>query len=119
MASSDEPTSGELVKGAVEVVKTAYGDAVQPMAHEVGKALGTVGRTVNVALSPLRGLVWGWEQIEQFVKAKVEAKLNERKVPTDRIVTPDPDVAVPALEAMRYSKLRENYAGLIATAMDK
>lgn len=119
--SSGEDAGGikkELVKAGVEVVKKAYDDALQPIAKETGKALGTLGKTINMALSPLRGLVWSWEQIEDYVSEAVERKLKERKVPEERITTPDPDVAVPALEALRYSKLRENYANLLATAMD-
>ncbi|MCP3959060.1 MAG: DUF4393 domain-containing protein [bacterium] len=116
--SDTESTSGELIKAGVEVVKTAYDDALQPLAKETGKALGTLGKTVNLALSPLRGLVWSWEQIEDYVSTTVERKLQERKVPDERVQTPDPDIAVPALSALRYSKLREHYAELLATAMD-
>ncbi|MCG8333899.1 MAG: DUF4393 domain-containing protein, partial [Proteobacteria bacterium] len=116
--SSDEDIKKELVKSGVEIVKTIYGDALQPIAKETGKALGTLGKTINTALSPLRGLVWSWEQIEGFVSKTVEEKLQNRKVPKERITTPDPDVAVPALEALRYSKLRENFALLLATSMD-
>lgn len=119
MTSSEEKPSGELIKAGVELVKTAYDDALKPVSKEAGKALGTLGKTVNVALAPLRGLVWSWERIEQYLSEAVERKLAERKVPADRVTTPDPDIAVPAVQALTYSKLRENYANLIATAMDK
>lgn len=118
MGKEDEATSGELIKAGVELVKTAYGDALQPVAKEAGKALATLGKTVNVALSPIRGLVWGWERIEEYLTQTVEQKLSDRKVHPDRVTTPDPDIAVPAIEALRYSKLRENYANLVATAMN-
>jgi hypothetical protein len=118
MPESEDGTKSELIKAGVEVVKTAYDDALQPIARETGKALGTLGKTINIALSPLRGLVWSWEQIESYVSQTIEQKLIERKVPKERIQTPDPDVAVPSLEALRYSKLRENYANLLATSMD-
>ena len=118
MPDSESDTKGELIKATVEVVKTAYDDALKPVAAETGKALGTIGRTVNMALAPLRGLVWSWDKIEAWLSATVERKLEERKVPNERIVTPDPDVAVPAIEALRYSKLKEQYANLLATAMD-
>ena len=118
MPESENSTKSELIKAGVEVVKTAYDDALQPVARETGKALGTLGKTINMALSPLRGFVWSWEQIESYVSQTIERKLNERKVPKERIQIPDPDVAVPTLEALRYSKLRENYANLLATSMD-
>jgi hypothetical protein len=117
--SDNEEKSADIKKELiVEFVKTAYDDALQPVAKELGKALGTLGKTINTVLVPLRGMVWSWEKIESYVLKTVERKLEERKVPEARIIQPNPDVAVPALEALRYSKLRENYAMLLATSMD-
>lgn len=119
MTSSEDKPSAELIKAGVELVKMTYDDALKPVSTETGKALGTLGKSVNVALAPLRGLVWSWEKIEQYLVETVERKLSERNVSADRITTPDPDIAVPAVQALTYSKLRENYANLIATAMDR
>lgn len=116
--SDSGDVKAELMKGGIEFIKTTYDDALQPGAKEVGKALQTLGRAVNVALSPLQMFVWGWEQVAEYVADAVPQKLAQRKVSSERIKTPDPDVAVPALEALRYSKLRENYATLLATSMD-
>jgi len=118
MSESEGGAKKELTGAVVELVRNAYSDAIQPIAKEAGKALGTVGKTVNVALTPLHALVWGYDKISDYVKTTVERKLEERNVPPERIQTPDPDVAVPALEALRYSKLRDNYANLLATSMD-
>lgn len=118
MAESEGSSKKELTGAVVELVRNAYTDALQPVAKETGKALGTVGKTVNMALSPLHALVWGYDKIADYVKITVERKLEERKVPPERIQTPDLDVAVPALEALRYSKLRDSYANLLATSMD-
>ena len=117
--TEDENVKAEIVKGSVEVIKTAYTDAFQPVAKEAGKALGTLGRAVNVALSPLKGVVWSFEQIEEFVSTKVTAKLEQKGVSEENITTPDPDIAVPVVEALRYSKLKDEYAALLATSMDK
>jgi len=109
----------KAVTGLVEKVPV-YEDAVQPVAKEAGKALATVGKAVNAALLPLRGLVWGIEQIEEFVSTKVSEKLE--KVPPENIQTPDPAVAGPALESLRFTghkeSLSELYANLLATSMD-
>lgn len=121
MSDKEEKNDGvskELINAGVEVVKTVYNDALQPAAKEIGKTLGTLGKTINVVLSPIRGMVWSWEQIESYVIETVEQKLKEGKVPEERIIPPDPDIAVPAIEALRYSKLRENYAKLLAASMD-
>ncbi len=117
-----DQAGGEFAKAgidaAVEVVKIVYDDALKPLAVETGKALGTLGKTVNMALAPLSGLVWGWEKIIVYLSETAERVLEKRGVPKERIQAPDLDVAVPAIEAMRYSKLRENYVNLVATAMD-
>lgn len=97
-----------------------YEDAIRPAAKEIGKALGTIAKTVNIALAPVKGLVWSYEKIEEFVTIKVSEKL--RNTPESEIVTPKPNVAVPALESLRYTgheeSLRELYANLLASSMD-
>jgi len=115
----EESTTNEIIKSTTEIVKTAYEDAFQPVAKETGKALGTLGKTVNVALSPLKAVVWGYDQIEAFIHKSVSEKLNSKGVTEDQIVTPDPDIAVPAVEALRYSKLKDEFANLLASAMNK
>ncbi len=98
-----------------------YQDALQPAAQEVGKALGTVAKLVNVALAPVSVLVWGYDQIREFTATRVAEKLKD--VPPEKIVTPSPNVAGPAIEALRYTgheeSLSEMYASLLATAMNK
>jgi len=97
-----------------------YQDAVQPAAQELGKALGTVAKTVNVALAPVSALVWGYDQIKDFVDLKVTEKLQN--VPEENIVIPPSHVAGPALESLRYTgsieELKELYANLLASSMD-
>ena len=110
------------IKAVTGLLKEApvYQDAIQPVAKETGKALQTVGQAVNAALAPIRGLVWGIEKIEEFVNTIVTEKLS--KIPEEKIQTPDPSIAVPALESLRYTghneTLRELYANLLATSMD-
>lgn len=110
----------KAVTGLVKEVPL-YQDAIQPLAKEAGKALQTVGRTVNAALMPVRGLVWGVEKIEEFVQVRVSKKLAD--IPIENICTPDPAVAGPALESLRYTghkeSLSELYANLLASAMDR
>ncbi|WP_448698192.1 DUF4393 domain-containing protein [Mucilaginibacter sp. AW1-3] len=102
------------------VVKPMYDDAVQPAAKQVGRTLETVTKTVNMALMPIKVLVWGYEQIESWLTSRLAEKL--RNVPDEHIVTPAPAIAGPAIEALRYAgydeHLRELYANLLAAAMD-
>ena len=107
------------VKGMLEAVPI-YQDVLQPAAKEVGLALQTVAKTVHVLLAPVSGLVWGYNQIKEFVGTRVAEKLRE--VPEERLRPPEPNIGGPALESLRYTEhkedLRELYASLLATAMD-
>jgi hypothetical protein len=114
---------GETAKAVAELAKSVpiYQDAIQPAAKEAGKSLHLVTRAVNAALTPVEGLVWGVEKIRDFVRERVAAKLDN--VPPEEVQQPKPHVAVPAIEALRYtgaeSDLAELYANLLATSMDK
>lgn len=111
--------TAEAVEGIVKAVPV-YQDAIQPGAKEVGRALGTVGKAVNVALAPVAGLVWGYEKIQEFLSARLSQKLKD--VPPEQIQTPPANVAGPAMEALRFAgdqaELREMYATLLATSME-
>lgn len=110
----------EAVTGLVKAVPV-YDDLVQPAAKELGKSLETLARTINLALSPVSGLVWGFEQIKAFLNTKLASNLKD--VPPGDIITPRPNVAGPAIEALRYTgheeSLSDMYANLLAAAMDK
>ena len=97
-----------------------YEDAVQPLAKETGKALGTVGKAVNVALAPISLVVWGYDQMKDFLENKVAEKMEN--VPEDRITTPPPNVAGPAVEALKFTgqdeTLQDMFANLIANSLD-
>ncbi len=111
--------AADAVKGVAQAVPI-YQDALQPAAKEIGTALQTVAKTIHIALAPVSVLVWGYEQIRDFVNTKVAEKLKD--VPPENIVTPKLNVAGPALEALRYTgheeTLRDMYANLLAASMD-
>lgn len=117
--SSNINDSVNAVTGLVKAVPI-YQDAIQPLAKETGKALQTIGKVVNSALSPVRGLVWGVEKFEDFIKIKLEGKLKHIKI--EDICSPNLSVAGPAFESLKYvgheETLREMYANLLANAMD-
>lgn len=117
--SKEIAATAEAVKGIVEAIPI-YQDAVQPAAKEIGKALATVGKTINVALAPVGALVWGYERIGEYLMQRLSQKLAS--TPPDEIKTPPANVAGPAIEALRFTgdaeNLRDLYATLLATAMD-
>jgi hypothetical protein len=112
--------TADAIKGIVEAVPV-YEDMLQPASKELGKGLLTLSKTVNIALSPLSGFVWGYEKIAQYLGNKMIEKL--KNVPEENIITPDPTIAVPAIEALRYTahkdELREMFSNLISTSMNK
>ena len=107
----------DAVTGLVKAVPV-YKDLVQPAAKEVGVGLQ---KTVQLALAPISGLVWGFDKIKDFVGTSVAKRLE--KIPENQIKTPLPQIAGPALEALKYTghdeNLREMFAKLIATSMDE
>jgi hypothetical protein len=113
----------DTIEAATGLVKAIpiYDDLVQPVAKQLGKSLELVGRAVNVALIPVKGLVWGFEEVEKLFIPKLVESLKD--VPPEDIVQPKPNVAGPAIEALRYvgheESLRDMYANLLASAMDK
>ncbi len=120
---AEESKVRDVVDAVTGLVKSipVYQDALQPAAQELGKALHVVAKTVHIALAPVSMLVWGYGQIRDFVSTKVADRL--KNVPPENVITPNPNVAGPALEALRYtgheSALSDLYANLLATAMDK
>lgn len=117
----DEDVKAEVVKGAVQLADKAYGDALTGPMKEVGKTLTLAGRAINLALSPIAGMVWTGERVLDFVHTKVEERLKD--VPPERIQTPNPTVAGPALQALVFAghepTLAEMFANLLGTAMDR
>lgn len=110
----------EAVTGLVQAIPI-YQDLAQPAVKQVGKALETVGKAINLALAPVGALVWGYEKCQDFISTKVADRLKD--VPPEDIITPKPNVAGPAIEALRYTgheeELSDLYANLLASAMDK
>lgn len=112
----------DIIDSATGLVKSVpiYDDLIQPAAKQLGTTLETVAKTVNLALAPISGVVWSYETIKDFVSQKVAEKLQN--VPEENIITPNPSVAGPALEALKYTgheyELREMYANLLASSLD-
>lgn len=120
---ADENKTRDVIDAVTSLVQAVpvYQDIAQPAAREIGKALGTVAKTVNVALAPVAALVWGYDQFATFISGKVTDRLKD--VPPEDIITPKPNVAGPAMDALRYTgheeSLSDMYANLLASAMDR
>lgn len=120
----DDENKIQSVASAVKELSESvpvYQDLLQPPLKQIGKSLETITKTVNIGLSPLRSLVWGYEQIEDWISTKLVNKLEN--IPAEEIITPDLLVAGPALESLKFSghneEISDFYATLLATAMQK
>lgn len=108
--------AGKLLAVAPEL----YDDVVQPTAKETGKTISIIPKAINAALVPLRQ----WISYKEYNLAKTEKLLAYKleNLSPEKIVSPEPYVAVPALQAISYSMnndgLRNLYANLIAKSMN-
>jgi len=121
MTESDK--TSDILGAAAKLAEAipVYDDALAPVMKETGKALSTVGRVVNVALAPIKGLVWSAEFIEEWLGTTVAKKLEA--VDESEITTPDLGVAGPTIEALKFNghkaELSEMFANLMASSMQK
>lgn len=108
-----------IPENAVDLVKSAYEDSIQPVVREAGQL---ISRPLSL-LNALFAHVDCWA-IMQRNKVEQVAKLAEHQlehVDPDKIVSPEPYVAIPAVQAASYSMdsdwLRTLYANLLSKAM--
>lgn len=113
----------ELTHNLGEAVKTIpelYHDGIQPAVQETGKTLALIPRSINAALAGLQQWIAHREYNVEETKKLLAIKLE--KVGADKIVPPEPYIAVPAIQALSYSMnsdvLRNMYANLLATSMN-
>lgn len=104
-----------------EVAVPLYKDVVHPVAQEVGKALKTIGGVINVALSPISLMVYGFEKIQGQLQNRLEKRLS--MVLPENIVSPPLQIVGPLIEKYKYiydnENLSEMFINLLAKSMDK
>lgn len=112
-----------IAKATAEIVKaiSVYDDAVKPVSIEIGKALGTIGGVINIALAPLSAMVYGYEEIKEQLKKRLEEKL--KNTPPENIIEPKLQVVGPLIEKYKYvhnnEELSAMFINLLANAIDK
>lgn len=103
-----------------ELSKNVYTDLAQPAVKQVSKTIELPFRAINVALSPIEKWLVHKEYSLEETKKILAKKLEN--IPEEKIVTPEPYIAVPALQAISYcmdcEDLRELFANLLSTAMN-
>lgn len=108
----------EVVK---EIAKDVYNDAGKSIVKPTGELFGLVPRAIKAALAPVEKWVLQREYNLEATKKLLEEKLKD--TPADLIESPEPHVAVPALQYISYcmdnNELRDMYANLLANSMNK
>ena len=108
------------ISNAIETVPELYQDAFQPTLQETGKFTSRIPRAINAAFSGLDKWILNKEYSVDETKKLLAQKLEN--VEPDKIVEPEPYVAVPAIQAITYTmnsdKLRSLYANLLAKSMN-
>ena len=74
---------------------------LQPSVKELGKGLQTITKTVLLALESFDLTIKGLEMIKPRLIDKLAEKL--KYVPEERIAPPNPNIAGPAVEALRFA----------------
>lgn len=109
-------SAGDLIKTAPQI----YEDGLRDTVKESGKFLARIPRAINAALSGLDIWIAKREFNVEETKRILAEKLEH--VDPEKIVPPDPHIAVPAMQAIAYSmdsnELRNMYANLLAKAMN-
>ena len=100
-----------------KVAADIYIDVARPAARQVGVAFETI---FKVGLSPVAMLDWGFEHSKDWLKTKIENRLNS--TPLEFRCPPPNSIAVSAITSISISsdspQLRELYAELLLKAMD-
>ena len=97
-----------------------YDDIAHPTAHATGQIISFIPRTIKVWLGKWEKWILNGEYAIKETEILLAEKLKH--VPEEKIVEPEPYVAVPALQQLSYSldseELRELYANLLASSMN-
>jgi hypothetical protein len=123
MADSPENDTKEVLKtlGLGPAAQELYIDLLKPTAIELGKNIHVVARLISIALSPLRGAVWGLEKVIDWLPVALLKRLAS--IDPEKIQSPEPYIAGQVLlqlpSCAEQEQLRELYANLLAAAMNK
>jgi hypothetical protein len=111
----------EFIKESKELSMKVYDDVRKPIMKPTVQVLGLIPRAINVALAPLDAWIRKREYNIQRTKQLLKEKMKD--IPTKNIVSPEPYIAVPALQAISYcmnnDELRNMYANLLSKSMNK
>lgn len=102
-----------------ETIDKIYDDGFHQGVAETGKIVGRIPRLINAAFASLD--CWIAEREYHVEKTKLLLEQNLKNADPEKIVPPEPYVAVPAIQAISYAmdsdELRTLYANLLAKSI--
>ena len=122
-----KPDSSASIPG-LKGLDEAAGKALSPAAEEFGKEVVPLGKRAGqltsrlgiVLIRTLEPFVYGWEKAADYVEKVLPELLKD--IPPEKIVPPNPRIAVPAMQALTYSLddelIRKMFLNLLAADMN-
>ncbi len=116
--------SEEIAKGIIDkadgVLVEVYKDAVSPIVRPIGEVLGFLPRSLKLALSSWEKWLINGEETIRLTAESVREKI--KAIPEEKLVEPEPYVAIPAMQQLSYcvnnEELRKLYANLLVSSMN-
>lgn len=116
--------ANEITKGFIDktdgVLVEVYKDALSPAVKPIGEILSILPRTVKVAFNGVEKWLINKEETLRLTAESVREKIKD--VPEEKLVEPEPYVAIPAMQQLSYcvnnEELRELYANLLVSSMN-
>jgi len=111
---------GNLPESSFKAVNDLYDDAVQPGAKQVGSAIETVAKALNLLLMPFKALS---DVVDIKYKKFIEDfEQRVKTIPPEHITVPELATIGPALSDLRFSldeeDIRSIYLNLLVQAVD-
>lgn len=116
--------ANEISKGIIDkadgVLVEVYKDALSPAVKPIGEILSFLPRTVKVAFNGVEKWLINKEETLRLTAESVREKI--KAVPEEKLVEPEPYVAIPAMQQLSYcvnnEELRDLYANLLVSSMN-
>lgn len=103
-----------------ELANKIYDDGLKDTIKETSNVISLVTRAIKAALEPLE--IWILKKEYNIKETKLLLEKKLKNISENKIVPPEPYVAIPAIQALSYSmnseELRNLYANLLAKSMN-
>lgn len=107
-----ETFAGEVVKRLP--MEKLYDDLLHSALSTVGEGLQGV---TKIALAPISILVWGYDQVAEWLQKELPSYFERKKIKKEKVVTPDEAIAVPTIEALRYNLKKEELRNMFTNLL--